>query len=38
VTFYWEGEDDEGEGNGEFLPNNEGEPDLAWIIYIVAEK
>jgi hypothetical protein len=38
VTFYWEGEDDEGEGNGEFLPNNKGEPDLAWIIYIVAEK
>ena len=38
VNFYWEGEDDEGEGNGEFFPNNKGEPDLAWIAYIVAEK
>lgn len=38
VTFYWEGEDDEGQGNGEFLPNNKGEPDLSWITYIIAEK
>ncbi len=38
VTFFWEGEDEEGEGNGEFSPNNQGEADLAWIAYIVAEK
>ena len=38
VTFYWEKEDDEGNGNGEFLPNEKGEADLAWLAYIVAEK
>jgi SAM-dependent methyltransferase len=38
VTFYWEQEDDEGNGNGEFLPNEKGEADLAWLAYIVAEK
>ena len=38
VTFYWEQEDDEGNGNGEFLPNEQGEADLAWLAYIVAEK
>jgi len=38
VTVYWEGEDEDGEGNGEFTPETEGEADLAWIAYIVAEK
>jgi len=38
VTVYWEGEDEDGEGNGEFTPNDKGEADLAWIAYIVAEK
>ena len=38
ATVYWEGEDEDGEGNGEFTPNGEGEADLAWIAYIVAEK
>jgi SAM-dependent methyltransferase len=38
VTVYWEGEDDDGEGNGVFTPAEEGEADLAWIAYIVAEK
>ena len=38
VTFFWEGEDEEGEGNGEFTPNTTGEADLAWVIYITAEK
>ena len=38
ATVYWEGEDEDGEGNGEFTPNEEGEADLAWIAYIVAEK
>ena len=38
VTVYWEGEDEDGEGNGEFTPSETGEADLAWIAYIVAEK
>jgi SAM-dependent methyltransferase len=38
VTIYWEGEDEDGEGNGEFTPDDKGEADLAWIAYIVAEK
>jgi SAM-dependent methyltransferase len=38
VTVYWEGEDEDGEGNGEFTPDATGEADLAWIAYIVAEK
>ncbi len=38
VTVYWEGEDEDGEGNGEFTPDERGEADLAWIAYIVAEK
>lgn len=37
-TLYWEGEDEDGEGNGEFTPEEQGEADLAWIAYIVAEK
>lgn len=38
ITVYWEGEDEEGEGNGIFTPDEKGEADLAWIAYIVAEK
>jgi len=38
ATVYWEGEDEDGEGNGEFTPDAKGEADLAWIAYIVAEK
>jgi hypothetical protein len=38
VTVYWEGEDEDGEGNGEFTPEAKGVADLAWIAYIVAEK
>jgi hypothetical protein len=38
ATVYWEGEDEEGEGNGIFTPEEKGEADLAWIAYIVAEK
>lgn len=37
-TLYWEGEDEDGEGNGEFTPDEKGEADLAWVAYIVAEK
>jgi hypothetical protein len=38
VRVYWEGDDGEGGGNGEFREHPTGEPDLAWIAYIVAEK
>ena len=38
VTVYWEGEDEDGEGNGVFTPSDTGTVDLAWIAYIVAEK
>ena len=38
ATVYWEGEDEDGEGNGEFSPEEQGEADLAWIAYVVAEK
>jgi SAM-dependent methyltransferase len=38
ATVYWEGEDEEGDGNGEFVPDEKGVADLAWIAYIVAEK
>ncbi len=38
ATVYWEGEDEDGEGNGEFTPAETGAADLAWIAFIVAEK
>ena len=38
ATVYWEGEDEDGEGNGEFTPDEKGAADLAWIAYIIAEK
>ncbi|MEL7535541.1 MAG: class I SAM-dependent methyltransferase [Pseudomonadota bacterium] len=38
VTVYWEGEDDDGEGNGVYEPETEGHADPGWITYIVAEK
>lgn len=36
VTVYWEGEDDEGEGDGVFSPAEEGDADPAFITYVVA--
>lgn len=33
---FWEGDDDEGGGNGEFLPNEIGENCDAWVAYIAA--
>lgn len=38
ITVYWEGTDEDGEGDGIFSPEDKGEADLAWIAYIVAEK
>ncbi len=37
-TVYWEGTDEDGEGNGEFTPAEVGEADPAFVCYIVAEK
>ncbi|MDJ0927147.1 MAG: class I SAM-dependent methyltransferase [Gammaproteobacteria bacterium] len=37
VTVYWEGTDEDGEGNGEFEPEEKGEADAGWIVYIVAQ-
>ena len=36
-TVYWQGEDEEGEGDGEFTAVERGEADPAWIAYVVAE-
>lgn len=38
VRVYWEGDDGDGGGNGIFTEHATGEPDLAWIAYIAAEK
>lgn len=38
ITIYWEGNDEDGEGNGEFKPATVGEACEGWIAYIVAEK
>ncbi len=38
VRVYWEGDDGEGGGNGEFVEHATGVADLAWIAYLVAEK
>lgn len=40
VTFYWQGFDDDGDGDGDFRPVSAGEvdADAGWICYITAEK
>ena len=38
VHVYWEGTDEDGEGDGEFKRVTEGEDCESWIAYIVAEK
>ncbi|MCU7795856.1 MAG: class I SAM-dependent methyltransferase [Candidatus Thiodiazotropha sp. (ex Myrtea spinifera)] len=38
VTFYWQGFDEDGEPDGEFVPVTEGDADAGWICYITAEK
>lgn len=37
-TVYWEQVDENGEGNGIFLPETKGKAEAGWIAYIVAEK
>ena len=37
-TVYWETEDEDGEGSGEYAPAERGDADPAWVAYIVAEK
>jgi hypothetical protein len=37
-TVYWEGTDEDGDGDGEFTPESQGEADAGWIAYLVAEK
>ncbi len=37
VTVYWEGADEEGDGNGEFEPTKTGEACEGWIAYLAAE-
>ena len=38
VEVYWEGTDEDGEGNGEYAPSETGDADPAWIAYIVAAR
>ncbi len=38
VTVYWQGFDEDGEPDGEFVAVEEGEADAGWICYITAEK
>jgi cyclopropane fatty-acyl-phospholipid synthase-like methyltransferase len=38
VRVYWEGDDGDGGGDGEFKESATGDSDLAWIAYIIAEK
>jgi SAM-dependent methyltransferase len=37
-TVYWEGTDEDGDGDGVFTPEKKGEADAGWIAYIAAEK
>lgn len=38
VAVYWEGTDEDGEGNGEFTEDPAGDADPAWIAYLVAQR
>ncbi len=38
VHYYWEGTDDEGEGDGDFNKVEKGEICESWVAYLVAEK
>lgn len=38
TLVYWEGSDEDGEGNGEFVQSEQGEECEAWIAYVVGVK
>lgn len=38
VTVYWQGWDENGEADGEFLPAERADADAGWICYLTAEK
>lgn len=38
VTTYWQGFDEDGEGDGDFKPVTEADADAGWICYLAAEK
>lgn len=38
IVFYWQGWDEDGDGNGIFEPVTEADADAGWICYISAEK
>ncbi len=38
AVVYWEGADEDGEGNGEFEPAEHGDADPSWICYVVGVK
>lgn len=38
ATVYWEGTDEDGDGDGVFTASTEGEADAGWIVYISAAK
>lgn len=38
ILVYWQGWDDDGEPDGNFVPVETGEPDAGWIAYLTAEK
>lgn len=37
-VVYWEQAGEDGEGNGVYIPETEGDADAGWIAYVVAEK
>jgi len=38
VTTYWEGSDEDGDGDGNYEATEDGDADAGWVCYIVAEK
>ena len=36
VTVYWEGTDEDGDGNGVFRPTRKGDDSACWVVYITA--
>ena len=38
VAIYWEEEDEDGDGTGNYLSETKGTNDAAWVVYIVAKK